>query len=82
MQNTIRWRSHWLDGAVVSCCLETPGYLLFSSQIHFWYLKDFLNNSICLLTLMRLVEERMVQALKKVMKKMRQKLQRFCSHYE
>ena len=25
MQNTVRWRSDWLDGAVVASCLETPG---------------------------------------------------------
>ena len=25
IQKTVRWRSHWLDGAVVARCLGTPG---------------------------------------------------------
>ena len=25
IQNTVRWRSDWLDGAVVPYCLGTPG---------------------------------------------------------
>ena len=33
MQNIVRWRSDWLDGAVVARCLGTPGQTKLSDDL-------------------------------------------------
>ena len=34
IQNTVRWRSRLLDGAIVTCCLGTPGQTKVSGDRH------------------------------------------------